>query len=94
MIRVGRIVCQSVPARGYVHVKKVARITPHQLSSSKTRQQGEDIKKRKVKEVEIENSVVKRSCVNVEVLAVCVVGARSTVVGRNLNLVKIKECVY
>ena len=73
-----------------MHVKKVARITPHQLSSSKTRQQGEDIKKRKVKEVKIENSVVKRSCVNVEVLAVCVVGARSTVVGRNLNLVKIE----
>ena len=38
---------------------------------------------RKVKEVEIENSVVERSCVNVEVFAVCVVG-------RNLNLVKIE----
>ena len=91
MIRVGRIVCQSVPARGYVHVKKVARITPHQLSSPKTRQQGEDIKKREVKECKSRSSVVKRPCVNVEVRAVCVVGVRRTVVGRNLNLVKIER---
>ena len=76
-----------------MHVKKVARITPHQLSSPKTRQQGEDIKKKKVKECKSRNNVVKRACVNVEVRAVCVVGVRRTVIGRNLNLVKIKECV-
>ena len=40
-----------------------------------------------------QNSVVKRARENVEVRAVCVVGVRRTVVGRNLNLVKIKECV-
>ena len=45
---------------------------------------------RKVKEGRNRNSVVKRACVNVEVRAVCVVGVRRTVVGRNLNLVKIK----
>ena len=48
---------------------------------------------KKVKECKSRNNVVKRACVNVEVRAVCVVGVRRTVVGRNLNLVKIKECV-
>ena len=48
---------------------------------------------RKVKECRNRNSVVKRARENVEVRAVCVVGVRRTVVGRNLNLVKIKECV-
>ena len=43
---------------------------------------------KKVKECR--NNVVKRACVNVEVRAVCVVGVRRTVVGRNLNLVKIE----
>ena len=36
------------------------------------------------------NSVVRRMQENVEVRAVCVVGVRRTVVGRNLNLVKIE----
>ena len=45
---------------------------------------------KKVKECKSRNNVVKRACVNVEVRAVCVVGVRRTVVGRNLNLVKIE----